>query len=408
MGKTVGILGGGQLGRMLVLAGYPLGLQFRVLEPDPDVPAGRLAEQIVGGYDDQAVLSHFASGIDIVTYEFENVPVTAARLIERHAAVYPPPAALEAAQDRLVEKNFFRDLGIPTAQFLPIDSLADLEAAVASIGLPAVLKTRRFGYDGKGQWVLHTPADLQLAWEASGGVPLILERFVAFARELSILAARGRDGCLAYYPLVQNHHRDGILRLSRAPALDLPPGLQAIAESYAARALNALNYAGVLAIELFQVDERRLTPALERSEGTDDRRPVINNQRRRRAIHRPADGSQLRLPVLLANEMAPRVHNSGHWTIEGAETSQFENHLRAVLGLPLGATAPRGHAAMLNIIGALPDTTAVLAVPGAHLHLYDKEPRRGRKLGHVTIVAATHERLLDAIAQLEPLLVGEG
>jgi 5-(carboxyamino)imidazole ribonucleotide synthase len=358
---TIGILGGGQLGRMLALAGYPLGLRFRFLDPAPDTPAGRLAEHIVGRYDDPAVLERFVQGVDLVTYEFENVPVKAARWLAERVPVLPPPQALETAQDRLYEKECFWRLDIPTAPFVAVDSCADLEAAIERIGLPAVLKTRRFGYDGKGQAVLHTTADIAPAWKALGGVPLILEGFVPFDRELSILAVRGRSGAMAFYPLVENHHREGILRLSLAPAPDLPSALQAQAERYAARVLEALDYVGVLAIELFQVGKQ-----------------------------------------LLANEMAPRVHNSGHWSIEGAETSQFENHLRAVLGLPLGSTAPRGVSAMLNLIGSMPERAAVLAHPGAHLHLYDKAPRPGRKLGHITLVDSDPQRLhtrLDALQQ---------
>lgn len=356
MATLIGVLGGGQLGRMLALAGYPLGLRFRFLDPAPEAPAGRLAEQIVGGYDDLAALARFAAGVDVVTYEFENVPVAAAERLAGQVPVYPPPGALAVAQDRLAEKTFFQNLDIPTPPFAPVDTRADLDAALVRTGLPAVLKTRRLGYDGKGQFVLRDVSDAAQAWQALGGAPLILEGFVPFDRELSVLAVRGRDGATAFYPPVENHHREGMLRLSLAPAPGLAPEVQAAAESYAARALERLDYVGVLAIELFQVGG-----------------------------------------ALLANEMAPRVHNSGHWTIEGAETSQFENHLRAVLGLPLGATAPIGYAAMLNLIGALPDRRRLLDVPGAHLHLYDKSARPGRKLGHVTLRAddltTLHERL---------------
>ena len=358
---TIGVLGGGQLGRMLALAGYPLGLRFRFLDPAPDAPAGHLAEHIASRYDDPAILERFVQGVDLVTYEFENVPVEAARWLAAQVPVLPPPQALETAQDRLNEKQCFQRLDIPTAPFLPVNSRADLDAAVERIGLPAVLKTRRLGYDGKGQAVLHTPDDAPQAWALLGGVPLILEGFVPFDRELSILAVRSRTGSLAFYPLVENHHREGILRLSLAPAPELTPGLQAQAERYAARVLETLDYAGVLAIELFQVGDR-----------------------------------------LLANEMAPRVHNSGHWTIEGAETSQFENHLRAVLGLPLGSTASRGVSAMLNLIGTVPHRAAVLAHPGAHLHLYGKTPRPGRKLGHIALLDTDPPRLrarLDALRQ---------
>ena len=340
----VGILGAGQLGRMLALAGYPLGLRFRFLDPAPGAPAGQLAEQIVADYDDQQAIEDFARGLDVITYEFENVPVAAARALAGGVPVYPPPEALEVAQDRVVEKSFFRSLDIPTPAFAAVESRDTLANAVAEIGLPAVLKTRRFGYDGKGQFVLREPADVERGWKALGGVPLILEGFVPFTRELSILAVRSIGGETAFYPLVQNQHRNGILHISRAPAPDLSAPLQAQAEAYATRMLQRLSYVGVLAVELFQVGDQ-----------------------------------------LLANECAPRVHNSGHWTIEGAETSQFANHLLAITGLPLGSPAPLGHAAMLNLIGTLPEPAKVLSVPGAHLHLYGKTSRPGRKLGHVTL-----------------------
>ena len=270
---TIGILGAGQLGRMLALAGYPLGLAFHFYDPALNSPAGQLAPHTVANFDDQAALQRFAAGVDLVTYEFENVPVEAVRLLAQTVPVFPPPQALEAAQDRLAEKTLFRQLGIPTPQFVALDSLAELQAAVRQTGLPAVLKTRRLGYDGKGQAVLHSLEDLQPAWQSLGEQNLILESFVAFDRELSILAVRGRDGCCVFYPLVENHHREGILRLSIAPALGLSPHLQQTAESYARAILERLDYTGVLAVELFE-----------------------------------------KAGELLANEMAPRVHNSGHWT----------------------------------------------------------------------------------------------
>jgi 5-(carboxyamino)imidazole ribonucleotide synthase len=342
---TVGILGGGQLGRMLALAGYPLGVRFRVLDTYPDAPAGEMAELVVGeSFDDREALARFATGLNFVTYEFENVPVDAARFLADRVPVYPPPEALEASQDRLTEKTFLRELGVDTPEFGPVESLEALQAALRTLGSPAVLKTRRLGYDGKGQHILRQEADAQIAWEALQGQSLILEAFVPFDREVSLLSVRGRDGTTAFYPLVENYHRDGILRRSIAPAPSTTPALQAQAEDFGRRVLEALDYVGVLAIEFFQIEDR-----------------------------------------LLANEMAPRVHNSGHWTIEGAETSQFENHLRAVLGLPLGATTPRGHSVMLNLIGGFPERAAMLAVPNAHVHLYAKEPRPGRKVGHITL-----------------------
>jgi 5-(carboxyamino)imidazole ribonucleotide synthase len=359
----VGILGGGQLGRMLALAGIPWGLQFRVLEPAREAATDPVAERVVGEYEDYAALADFVRGLDLVTFEFENVPVATTRWLALRVPVYPPPDALEIAQDRLLEKRFFERIGIPVPAFRAVDRRDDYDAAVKAIGLPAVLKTRRFGYDGKGQAVLRTAADVEATWQSLGGRPLILEQFVPFERELSILAVRGRGGAMAIYPLVENLHRHGILHRSLAPAADLTPRLQAQAEQYAASALRSLGYVGVLAIEFFAVGDR-----------------------------------------LLANEMAPRVHNSGHWTIEGAATSQFENHLRAVVGWPLGSTAPHGLSGMWNLIGTLPDPAEVLAVPGAHLHLYGKSPRPGRKLGHVTLWAENASDFEERRSRLEPWL----
>lgn len=345
-GPLVAVVGGGQLGRMLALAGIPLGLRFRFLEPSPDAPAHRVGEVIQAPYDDWDGLDRLAAGAQVVTYEFENVPVEAARRLSGSAPVHPAPAALAMAQDRLTEKEAFRNLDIETAPFLPVDSREALEAAVGALGYPAVLKTRRMGYDGKGQQVLSAEADLDSAWERLGGRPLILEGFVPFDRELSILAVRGLGGEVAFYPLVENQHESGILVRSMAPAPAVTGSLQEAGQGIARRVLEHLDYVGVLAIELFQVGDR-----------------------------------------LLANEMAPRVHNSGHWTQDGAVTSQFENHLRAILGLPLGSTGVRGEgAAMVNLLGHPPLRSRILAVPGAHLHLYDKEPRPGRKVGHVNLV----------------------
>lgn len=360
---TIGVLGGGQLGRMLALAGYPLGLRFRFFDPSPQAPAGHLAESISANYDDLKALERFAAGLDLVTYEFENVPATSAHFLADRVPVYPPPKALEAAQDRLIEKTLFRRLGIPVPEFAPVNSLFDLEEALKQVGLPAVLKTRRLGYDGKGQFVLREREDVARAWEVIDGSPLLLEGFIPFERELSILAARGKDGESRFYPLAENHHQDGILRLSLAPAPNLTPALQTQAEGYAARVLETLDYVGVLAIELFQCEGR-----------------------------------------LLANEMACRVHNSGHWTIEGAETSQFENHLRAICGLPLGVTTALGCSAMLNLIGTTPEPRQMLAFPETHLHLYGKSARPGRKLGHVTVRVDNHQALEARLEQLRFLL----
>ncbi|TFU16840.1 5-(carboxyamino)imidazole ribonucleotide synthase [Thermus tengchongensis] len=355
----VGILGGGQLGRMLALSGYPLGLSFRFLDPSPEACAGQVGELVVGDYLDGEALARFAEGLDLVTYEFENVPVEAAQRLAEKLPVYPPPKALEIAQDRLAEKSFMQGLGVPTPPFRRVDTLEELREGLAEVGLPALLKTRRGGYDGKGQALVHSPEEAERAFHALGGQGLILEGFVPFHREVSLLAVRGLGGEVAFYPLVENRHQGGILRLSLAPAPGLTSKLQEKAEGYAQKALEALGYVGVLTLELFQVGEE-----------------------------------------LLFNEMAPRVHNSGHWTIEGAETSQFENHLRALLGLPLGSTAPRGHSAMANLIGVKPDFREALALPGLHLHWYGKAVRPGRKVGHITLRRDTWEDLAQDLPHL--------
>ncbi len=359
----IGLLGGGQLGRMLALAGYPLGLKFRTLDLSPEAPAGHLTELMVADFNDVDALKRFAAGLDLVTYEFENVPVDSAHFLSERLPVHPPPEALEKGQDRAVEKTFFQSLKIPTPLFATVEVWEEFEQAIERIGLPAVLKTRRFGYDGKGQFELRKLEDMAPAWRSLGGVPLILESFVPFEREVSIIAVRSRGGATAFYPLVENHHRAGMLRLSIAPAPALTPAMQSRAEEYAVRVMDALNYVGVLAIEFFE-----------------------------------------REGELYANEMAPRVHNSGHWTIEGAATNQFENHLRAILGWPLGSTAAPRCSAMVNIIGRIPDIQSVLATSGAHLHLYGKSARPNRKLGHVTICAEDFESLKGRIAQIRALV----
>ena len=369
---TIGILGGGQLGRMLALAAYPLGMNCRLLDPAPDAPAGRVAECFPGAYDDLAALDRYFRDAEVVTFESENVPIAAVRSLARSVAVHPRPEALEATQDRLAEKNLCQRLGIPTAAFTAVDSAEQLNSAIRRIGAPCVLKTRRLGYDGKGQFVLRGAEDAEAAWRRLGGTPLILEEFIDWDREMSLIAARDHDGAIHFYPLVENRHVAGVLRLTVAPAPGLTADLQKQAEMHTTRVLEALQYVGVITLEFFQC------------------------------------GS-----TLLVNEMAPRVHNSGHWTIEGAETSQFENHLRAVVGLPLGSTAPRGHSAMVNLIGRLPPRADVLAVPGAALHLYGKAPRPGRKLGHVTLCHADPGVLqtrLDALYSrlAEPVPGGAG
>jgi 5-(carboxyamino)imidazole ribonucleotide synthase len=360
---TVGVLGGGQLGRMLALAGFPLGLRFRFLDPDPKSPAGQIAPHIVGRFDDPDCLTAFASGLDVVTYEFENVPVELAGMVACHCPVLPPPAALAASQDRVNEKDLFGRLGVPTAPYARVDDDASLDRAIDVCGYPSLLKTRRLGYDGKGQYLLRGPSDRAPALTALGGTASILEGYVDFDRELSLIAVRSAEGALAFYPLVENHHAGGILRTSLAPAPAGTAQLQRQAEAHVGRILNELGYVGVLAVEFFEMRGQ-----------------------------------------LIANEMAPRVHNSGHWSIEGAETSQFENHLRAVLGLPIGSTQVHLPCAMLNLIGKLPDSAKVLAVPDAHLHLYGKAPRAGRKLGHVTIRATSEDTLRQRIARVQALL----
>jgi len=360
-----GILGGGQLGRMLALAAHPLGIETTVFDPAPDACAGEVTNHIAASFEDVEMLVSFAEGLDVVTIEWENVPISAAEAVMQKAPLLPSPRALAVAQDRLTEKTLFAECSIETAPFRTVDSLEDLRVAVEDVGLPAVLKTRRLGYDGKGQFVLRVQEDEDSAWDALGGSSLILEGFVAFQRELSIICVRGADGEERFYPLTENHHREGILRLSIAPAPSLTPELRAAGEDIARKVVERLDYVGVLAIELFEVDGR-----------------------------------------LLANEMATRVHNSGHWTIDGAVTSQFENHMRAVCGLPLGSTATRGLSAMVNLIGTPPEASDVLAIPGAHLHLYGKEPLPGRKIGHVNVVAEDEGMLRERVAAVQRLVQG--
>ena len=366
---TVGILGGGQLARMLALSGAPLGLRFLVMDTANDACAGQFAPMVVGDYRDEAALAEFASRIDVATFDFENVPADSAHWLAQRVPVFPAPSALATAQDRLAEKTLFRQLGIPVPDFAAVDSRDALQAAIATIGAPCILKTRRLGYDGKGQFRIRTAADVDAAWDAlgaqAGTVGLIVERLVAFERELSVVAVRGRDGELQTWPLTENWHVDGVLSASLAPATaDAELAEQALA--YARKVGDALDYVGVFTLELFCS---------------------------------PSAGSPGRVE-LLANELAPRVHNSGHWTIEGAETSQFENHLRAVLGLPLGDTRMLGHACMLNWIGQLPGAAAVLAEAGGHWHDYGKSPRLGRKVGHATVRADSTDALADALGRV--------
>ena len=345
---NLGILGGGQLARMMALAAHPLGIACTVLDPSADTCAGAVAKVIRGEYDDLRALYELARTSDCITYEFENVPVESARWLAERVPVFPPPRALEVSQDRIAEKRFFADLGIPTPAFAEVSTRDEFDAAIRTVGLPAVLKTRRFGYDGKGQFVIHSAEQVEAAWTQLGGRPLILEGYVPFDRELSLISVRSRGGECRFYPLVENEHREGMLHRSLAPAANTGEELFERACDFAERVLAELDYVGVLAIEWFQ------------------------------------DG-----PRLIANEMAPRVHNSGHWTIEGAVCSQFENHVRAVCGLPLGSTSALGHSAMFNLLGSRPDFDAILNVPGSHLHWYGKEPKPRRKVGHITLTAAS-------------------
>lgn len=353
----IAVLGAGQLGRMLALSGIPLGFRFGFLDPAESPCALAVGEVIQGAYSDPDAMARLCADADVVTYEFENVPLGAAADAARRTSLFPPLPALQHAQDRGEEKTLFDRLGIPVAPYALVDSEADLHKAVSSLGLPAVLKTRRLGYDGKGQRVLRDAADVSAAWAALGTQGLILERFVRFDREISCLGVRGRDGQQRFYPVSTNEHRDGILRLSRPRPAD---PLQALAERHTALVMEALNYVGVMAFEFFVCGE-----------------------------------------TLLGNEIAPRVHNSGHWTQDGAVCSQFENHLRAITGLPLGPTALRQPCAMINLIGAAPPTASLLSkAPDLRVHLYDKQPQRGRKIGHLNVLAADDEALDAALVRL--------
>src|SRR5882757_7080863 len=340
---TVGIVGAGQLGQMLALAGYPLGLDFLLLDPAADAPAGRVAPVLQGPFTDAKLLAELSHRCEVVTFDWENISVEALRALDGETRISPPIAALAAAQDRVSEKKLFERLEIPTTRWRAVASHGQLTRALREIGLPAVIKTRRLGYDGKGQAVVRTPEDAERAWAQLGAAPLLYEEMIPFDCEVSIIGARSPRGEIAVYPLNGNVHSQGILRLTRAPYG--PPRWQRLAATYLERVLAHFRYTGILTIEFF-----------------------------------------VRGGKLIANEMAPRVHNSGHWTIEGAQTSQLENHLRAILGLPLGSTRPRGHCAMINLIGEMPAKRGVLGMEGVHLHDYEKAPRPGRKLGHLTVV----------------------
>ena len=377
---VLGILGGGQLARMLALAAAPLGVKTLVVDSAADACAGQVAPLVVADWTDYTALAAFAEQVDVVTFDFENVPAETAHWLAERVVVSPAPRALAIAQDRLAEKTLFRECGLATPAFVPVGTRAELDHALTVTGSPAILKTRRLGYDGKGQFRLKSAADADAAWSALGGQAvahgLILEAFVPFERELSVIAVRGRDGDFRTWPLTRNWHTDGVLSMSLAPAADVEV-LQRRATELARTLAERLDYVGVFALELFVRDGE-----------------------------------------LLGNEMAPRVHNSGHWTIEGALTCQFENHVRAVLGLPLGDTAARGLSAMFNWIGELPDAAPVLGTADAHWHDYGKQPRAGRKVGHATVCAADAAQLAERLhriatamgreQQVEPALLALG
>lgn len=354
----IGILGSGQLGRMLAQAGIELGHSFAFYDPAASTATAGLGSVTEAPFEDRSALRQFASACDVITYEFENVPCESAHFLAGLKPVFPPPTALEVSQDRLTEKEFLQKLGIGTPRFQPASTEAELGDACAMLGYPCIAKTRRLGYDGKGQYRLNAPSDVPTAWRALGGAPLLVEGFVPFSRELSVIATRDQSGAIALYPLSYNVHINGILHRSEIPAPDVVTSVRSLAYAAITKVLETLNYVGTLAIELFEV----------RGE-------------------------------ILANEMAPRVHNSGHATIEGIETSQFSNHIRAVTGRSLGNTEPICRAVMYNIIGKVPDLREVNTLPNARVHLYGKAERAGRKLGHITLLnpSEAEESLVDRL-----------
>lgn len=359
----IGILGAGQLGRMLALAGYPLGHSFTFFDQSASEATAGIGTTHVGSFSDTAALTRFANECDVVTYEFENVPCETARMLASKVPVYPPPQALEVSQDRIIEKTFLQNLAIATPRFEAASSEAELLEACKKVGFPCIAKTRRFGYDGKGQARIAEVHAVPEAWKLLGGAPLIVEGFVQFSRELSVIAVRDIHGVIATYPLAHNEHVDGILYRTEIPAPQLSSQLQQEARALATKILEKLDYVGVLALELFQVGEH-----------------------------------------LLVNETAPRVHNSGHATIDCMITSQFENHIRAISGMPLGSTEPHSRAVMYNLVGTTPPLTELAALPDAKIHLYGKSARAGRKLGHVTLLnpSATTESSLAAQIAKKP------
>jgi 5-(carboxyamino)imidazole ribonucleotide synthase len=361
----VGIIGAGQLGRMLALAAYPLGIECRFLDAHKDAPGGQLAPIRVASLDDVDALTELAKEVDVVTLDIENVPVNALESLDSIVPVRPPPAIVAKAQDRLLEKRLFESLDIPTAQYVPICAAGDLELAEDTLGWPIVLKARRLGYDGRGQRIARSSDELLEAWGTLGTDEAIAEAWVDFDKELSLIGVRGLDERIAFYRMAENRHRDGMLESSIAPSAD--DALQAQAEDWMSAMMQRHDYCGVLTIEFFC-----------------------------------AQGQ------LIANEIAPRVHNSGHWTIEGAETSQFENHIRAIVGLPLGNTAARGTSVMRNLIGRMPPREELLAIDGLHLHDYVKDARPGRKVGHCTLLTEDRKTASTRLDELESMLQNAG
>lgn len=352
----IGILGGGQLAQMMALAGHPLGIRFALMDPSDQACALSLGTALTGDYGDGALLDALAADCDVVTYEFENVPIDGLERLARQRPMYPSASTLRVCQDRLLQKQLFDSAGVPAPAFEAVATLEELAAAVDRLRAPLVLKARRGGYDGRGQAVIRSANETDGAWLAIGERPAIVEKFVPFDREVSMIGARSREGAMAFYPVSENVHREGILRFTSSrpddPAVDR-------ARELLGRLMNRLGHVGVATLEMFEVDG-----------------------------------------ALYANELASRVHNSGHWTIEGAMTSQFENHLRAIAGWPLGDTSAVGLAAMINCIGTMPLREAVLRQPGAHLHAYGKTPRPGRKIGHVTVRAKSEQQLRERLEGL--------
>jgi 5-(carboxyamino)imidazole ribonucleotide synthase len=354
----IGVLGGGQLGQMLGLAAIPLGIECVFYDPSPDAPARVAGRHVCAAWDDRDALARFAESVDVITFEFENVPTASLAFLAGVRPVRPGVRSLELTCDRIREKEFLRDAGVPVQPFAAVATAADLDVALATVGPHGVLKTRTLGYDGKGQRVVRAAAELAPAWAELGQRPCIYEAFVPFDREISVVATRALDGTTAVYPIVENLHTQGILFRSIAPAR-VPESLAAAATRHARSVLEGLGHVGTLALEMFVADH-----------------------------------------ALVANEIAPRVHNSGHWTIQGARTSQFENHMRAVAGLPLGDPGAHAFSAMVNLIGGVPEAGEVLAIPGASAQFYGKAPRPGRKVAHMNVVAASREELL---ARLDPI-----